>query len=109
MPYDYTYSLNFPIYLNKLSLLNSSNLIGISNFLNKNTSRNLLDANFWNKKLIIDNYSKSNSKEFEKSFINLFYLTKNNADRNLELKKYFILNFEYFSEKTKIIILDNYL
>ena len=59
MPYDYTYSLNFPIYLEKLSLLNSSNVNEINQFLNKNTNRNLLDVNFWNKKLIINNYSKS--------------------------------------------------
>ena len=82
MPYDYTYSLNFPIYLEKLSLLNSSNINEINLFLNKNTNRNLLNINFWNKKLIINNYSKSKNQEFEKSFINLFFLTKNNSSRN---------------------------
>jgi hypothetical protein len=108
MPYDYTYSLNFPIYLKKLSLLNSSNINEINLFLNKNTNRNLLNINFWNKKLIINNYSKSKNQEFEKSFINLFFLTKNNSSRNLELKKYFILNYDYFSEESKKVILDNY-
>ena len=108
MPYDYTYSLNFPIYLEKLSLLNSSNINEINLFLNKNTNRNLLDINFWNKKLIINNYSKSKNQEFEKSFINLFFLTKNNSSRNLELKKYFILNYDYFSKESKKVILDNY-
>ena len=108
MPYDYTYSLNFPIYLEKLSLLNSSNISEINLFLNKNTNRNLLNINFWNKKLIINNYSKSKNQEFEKSFINLFFLTKNNSSRNLELKKYFILNYDYFSEKSKKVILNNY-
>ena len=61
MPYDYTYSLNFPIYLEKLSLLNSSNINEINLFLNKNTNRNLLNINFWNKKLIINNYSNISS------------------------------------------------
>ena len=108
MPYDYTYSLNFPVYLEKLSLLNSSNINEINLFLNKNTNRNLLNINFWNKKLIINNYSKSKNQEFEKSFINLFFLTKNNSSRNLELKKYFILNYDYFSEESIKVILDNY-
>ena len=108
MPYDYTYSLNFPVYLEKLSLLNSSNINEINLFLNKNTNRNLLNINFWNKKLIINNYSKSRNKEFEKSFMNLFFLTKNNSSMNLELKKYFILNYDYFSEESKKVILDNY-
>ena len=76
MPYDYTYSLNFPVYLEKLSLLNSSNINEINLFLNKNTNRNLLNINFWNKKLIINNYSKSKNQEFEKSFINLFFFNK---------------------------------
>ena len=76
--------------------------------MNKNTNRNLLNINFWNKKLIINNYSKSENQEFEKSFINLFFLTKNNSSRNLELKKYFILNYDYFSEESKKVILDNY-
>ena len=107
MPYDYTYSLNFPIYLEKLSLLNSSNINEINLFLNKNTNRNLLNINFWNKKLIINNYSKSKNQEFEKSFINLFFLTKNNSSRNLELKKFLqnnlIFIIIYFVHNTYVI------
>jgi len=38
----------------------------------------------------------------------LFFLTKNNSSRNLELKKYFILNYDFFSEESKKVILDNY-
>ena len=32
----------------------------------------------------------------------------NNQSKNLDLKKYFISNFNLFSEKNKKIILDNY-
>ena len=38
---------------------------------------------------------------------NLF-LTKNNYTKNFKLKKYFVSNFDYFSEKNKKIIIDNY-
>ena len=51
---------------------------------------------------------KENNKDFEQSFINLFFLTKNNQSKNLDLKKYFISNYKFFSEKSKKIILDNY-
>ena len=58
--------------------------------------------------MIIDSYSKEFNKDFEKSYINIFFLTKNNETKNLDLKKYFILNYNYFSENNKKIILDNY-
>ena len=80
----------------------------IVSFLDKNNNRNFLNINFWNKKLFIDDYSKEKNDDFEQSFINLFFLTKNNERKNFELKKYFILNYDYFSEKNKKIIIDNY-
>ena len=108
MPYDYKYLINYPNDLKDLSLLNSTNRDFIKEVLSKNSSRNLLDINFWNYKLIIDSYSKEENRDFEKSFINLFFLTKNNQTKNLDLKKYFISNYNLFSEKNKRIILDNY-
>ena len=108
MPYDYKYLVNYPNDLKKLSLLNSTNRDLIKEILSKNSSKNLLDINYWNYNLIIDSYSKEKSKNFEKSFINLFFLTKNNQTKNLDLKKYFISNYNLFSEDNKKIILDNY-
>ena len=108
MPYDYKYLVNYPNDLKSLSLLNSTNRDFIKEGLNKNSSRNVFDINYWNYNLIIDNYSKEKNKDFEKSFINLFLLTKNNQSKNLDLKKYFISNYNLFSEKNKKIILDNY-
>ena len=108
MPYDYKYLVNYPNDFKKLSLLNSTNRDLIKEILSKNSSKNLLDINYWNYNLIIDSYSKEKSKNFEKSFINLFFLTKNNQTKNLDLKKYFISNYNLFSENNKKIILDNY-
>ena len=108
MPYDYKYLVNYPNDLKNLSLLNSTNRDLIKDGLNKNSSRNLLNINYWNYNLIIDSYTKEKNKDFEKSFINLFLLTKNNKPKNLDLKKYFISNYNLFSEKSKKIILDNY-
>ena len=107
-PYDYAHIMGFPNNLNKKSLLNEFNRNEINFFLNKNINKNLLNINFWNQKLIIENYDKEKNKNFEKSFMNLFSLTKNNKEKNLDLKKYFILNYNYFSEENKKIILENY-
>ena len=108
MPYDYKYLVNYPTNLERLSLLNSTNRNEIKDMLKKNQSRNALDINFWNYNLIIDSYSKDTKKDFENSFIKLFFLTKNNQSKNFDLKKYFVTNFKYFTEKNKKLILDNY-
>ena len=96
------------IKLEKKSLLNEFNRNEISLFLEKNYNRNYLNINFWNKKLFIDDYSNNINNDFEKSFLNLFLLTKNNEAKNFELKKYFIFNYDYFTEKNKKIVMDNY-
>ena len=108
MPYDYKYLVSYPTKLKKLSLLNSTNRNEIKEVLKKNESRNALDINFWNYNLIIDSYSKETNKDFENSFIKLFFLTKNNKNKNFDLKKYFVTNYKYFTEKNKKLILDNY-
>ena len=108
MPYDYKYLFSYPNNIERLSLLNSTNRNEIKKALNKNVSKNALDINFWNYNLIIDSYSKETNKNFENSFIKLFFLTKNNQNKNFDLKKYFVTNYELFSEKNKKLILDNY-
>ena len=107
-PYDYTFLLKFPNYFENKSLLNEFNRIEISSYLEKNYNRNFLNVDFWNKKLFIDDYSKNINNNFEQSFINIFLLTKNNEAKNFELKKYFIFNYDYFTEESKKIIMDNY-
>ena len=107
-PYDYTYILEFPNNFNNKSLLNKANRNQINSFLDKNINRNLLNINFWNRKLIVESFDKYENKNFEKSFIYLFFLTKNNKEKNLDLKKYFISNYDLFSKKSKKIILENY-
>ena len=108
MPYDYKYLINFPTNLSKLSLLNSINRNEIKEALKINESKNLLNINYWNYNLIIDSYSKKLNQDFEKSFINIFFLSLNNKTKNLDLKKYFVSNYNYFSDNNKKIILDNY-
>ena len=100
--------MGFPNNYSKKSLLNEFNRNEINSFLSKNINKNLLNINYWNQKLIITNYDKNKNQNFEEAFINLFFLTKNNKEKNLDLKKYFIVNYGYFSEKNKKIIIDNY-
>jgi hypothetical protein len=100
--------MGFPNDFKKKSLLNEFSRNELNSFLNKNINKNLLDVNFWNQKLIVENYDKKGNQSFEKSFMNLFFLTKNNKEKNLDLKKYFITNYKYFSHEIKLKILKNY-
>ena len=104
-PYDYKYIIDFPYYFKKLSLKEDDNRSNLKKLLNINSKRNILDPEFWNYNLIVDNYSKNKSNNFEKSFINLFILTKNNKLKNSDLKVYFIKNYNLSSETTKKIFL----
>ena len=108
IPYDYKYLISYPTNLKKLSLLNSANRDEIKRVLKKNESKNALDVNFWNYSLIINSYSKETNKDFENSFIKLFFLTKNNQSKNFDLKKYFVSNYKYFSNSAKQKILNSY-
>ena len=107
-PYDYKYIIDFPYYFKKLSLKDDDNRRNLKKLLDINSKRNILDPEFWNYNLIIDNYSKNKSNNFEKSFTNLFILTKNNKLKNSDLKVYFIKNYNLFSETSKKNILKNY-
>ena len=107
-PYDYKYIIDFPYYFKKLSLKEDDNRGNLKKLLNINSKRNILDPEFWNYNLIVDNYSKNKSNNFERSFTNLFILTKNNKLKNSDLKVYFIKNYNLFSETSKKYILKNY-
>jgi len=61
--------MSFPNYYQDLSLKNFTNRDQINQFLNKNKNKNILNIDFWNYKLILDNYSKETNTDFEKSFI----------------------------------------
>ncbi len=79
----------------------------ISQYLELNINRNFLDANFWNYKLILDNYSKKDNNKFEISFLNLLHLSKNNNFKKNDLRKYFLKNYKLFSAENKKKILEN--
>ena len=100
--------MGFPINYENLSLRNSTNRNQINHLLNKNSNRNILNVEFWNFKLILNNFSKKDSSDFEKSFMSLFFLTENNKNKNSDLKKYFLKNYSYFSQENIKTILGNY-
>ena len=108
LPYDYKNIIKFPANFKDLSLLNEANIDKIKFALNQNLKKNSLNVDYLNYKFFIENLTKNKNDSFEKTFINLFILTKNNQDKNYDLKKYFLNNYHLFSEKNKNIIFKNY-
>ena len=106
-PYDYSQIVLFPNNYQNLSLKKTENIMKISQYLELNINRNFLDANFWNYKLILDNYSKKDNNKFEISFLNLLHLSKNNNFKKNDLRKYFLKNYKLFSAENKKKILKN--
>ena len=107
-PYDYKNIIKFPSNYNNLSLLNERNIEKIKFALDQNLGKNFLDIDYWNYKLFIENLIKEKNNSFESTFVNLFLLTKNNKDKNYDLKKYFLSNYNFFTEENKSIIFKNY-
>ena len=54
------------------------------------------------------NYTSMIIQKIKMMILKNLFLTKNNYTKNFKLKKYFVSNFDYFSEKNKKIIIDNY-
>jgi hypothetical protein len=108
-PYDYIGVLGYSNNLSTYELLNKNNQKLIIHFLNKNKNKNYLDVDYWNYKQTIEAIDKKNKSDFEKSFYNAFILSKNNVNKKLILKNYFISNYKTFSGKYRNLIISNFI
>ena len=103
-PYDYKQLVNNPVNLFTDSNYLKNENITVTKLLKRNENRNAVSSKYWNYNFIIDHYNKTTNKDnksVQKSFLNFFILTNNDFHRNTELKKYYIKNYSFFSEKNK--------
>jgi len=97
-PYGYKQVLGFPLNLKTLDLRYKNNEDQILSFLEKNEDRNNLDIDFWNYKFNILNINQQYADEIQEAFYNTFILSKNNENKNAELKNYFLINYSNFGK-----------
>ena len=109
VPFDYIKILNHANNLTTRTKLDKNNQNQIINFLNKNKNKNYLDVDFWDYKQTIESIDKNNKSDFEKSFYNTFILSRNNLNKKIILKNYFISNYKTFSEKYRNLIISNFI
>ena len=97
-PYSYKQVLGFPLNLKTLDLRYKNNQDQILSLLEKNEDRNNLDIDYWNYKFNILNINQQFSDEIQEAFYKTFILSKNNENKNAELKNYFLINYSNFDK-----------
>ncbi len=102
--YDYKYLTGYPTNLNKLSLLDKSNINKINELIELNEKKKFLDVEYWNYKLILNKFKNNNINNMEDSFIKTLILSKNNNLKLEDLKIFYVKNYLLFSESNKIYI-----
>jgi hypothetical protein len=107
-PYSYKQVLGFPLNLKTLDLRYKNNQDQILSFLEKNENRNNLDIDFWNYKLNILNINQQYSDEIQEAFYKTFILSKNNENKNAELKNYFLINYSNFDKNYQDKIIEKF-
>lgn len=77
------------------------------NLISKTEKKSALDYTYWEVKILHQINNNSSKIEFEKNFINLFVLSKNNKKKNKSLKLYYLRNIPRFSNEVGSIIIEN--
>ena len=80
----------------------------IFNLLQKTEKKSALDNKYWEMKVLHQINNDVSRIEFEKNFINLFVLSKNNKKKNKSLKLYYLRNIPRFSDEVGRIVLSKY-
>jgi len=107
-PYGYKQVLGFPLNLKTLDLRYKNNQDQILNLLEKNESRNYFDIDFWNYRFNILDINQQYSDKIQEAFYKTFILSKNNENKNSELKNYFLINYSNFDKNYKDKIIEKF-
>ena len=107
-PYSYKQVLGFPLNLKTLDLRYKNNQDQILSFLEKNESRNVLDIDFWNYKFNILNINQQYSDAIQEAYYKTFILSKNNENKNAELKNFFLINYSNFDKQYQDKIIEKF-
>ena len=107
-PYGYKQVLGFPLNLKTLDLRYKNNQDQILNLFEKNESRNYFDIDFWNYRFNILDINQQYSDKIQEAFYKTFILSKNNENKNSELKNYFLINYSNFDKNYKDKIIEKF-
>ncbi len=69
--------------------------------------KSALDYKYWETKLIFQINNISDRRQFERNFINLYILTKNNYRKNKSLKLFYLRNVPRFSNEVRDLVVNS--
>tara|TARA_B100001057_G_C22715797_1_gene897657 strand:- start:655 stop:1119 length:465 start_codon:yes stop_codon:yes gene_type:complete len=105
LPYNYTIFFIKPLMYKKKDIqVNNEESKKLYKFLNQTEKKSALDYKYWETKIFYQ-INNSDRLDFEKNFINLFILSKNNEKKNRSLKLYYLRNIPRFSKEVGDIVM----
>ena len=106
LPYKYTIFLTKPLLIKKADIqIVSPESKKLYKLISKTENNSALDYKYWELKILHQINNGSNRFDFEKNFINLFILSKNNLKKNKALKLYYLRNIPRFSEEVGRVVM----
>ena len=106
LPYKYSIFFQKPLLYSRRDIqTNSSNGKKLYQLINNTEKKSALDYTYWELKILYQISTQNIKKDFEKKFINLAILSKNNLEKKKSLKLYYLRNIPRFSKEVGDIIL----
>ena len=108
LPYKYSIFFYKPLKFSKKDIqANNQDSKKIYNLINRTEKKSVLDYTYWELKVLHQINNQSINVDFEKNFINLAILYKNNEKKKKALKMYYLRNVPRFSKEVGDIIISN--
>ena len=105
LPYKYTIFFLKPLMFSKRDIqLDNSTSKKLHKLINVTEKKSMFDPNYWETKVLYQINNQNNKIEFERSYINLVTLSKNNKKKTKVLKVYYLRNVPRFSKEVKDFI-----
>jgi hypothetical protein len=108
LPYKHSIFFNKPLKFSK-QLLQAKNSRSkkLYSLINTTEKKSVLDYSYWEMKILYQISNKSDQAEFERDFINLVILSKNNLGKKKSLKLFYLRNIPRLSKEVGDIVISN--
>jgi len=106
LPYKYSIFFIKPLLFTKKDIqVKSDKSKKLYNIISKTEKNSGLDYFYWEIRMLYQINNIVKKEEFERNFINLFILSKNNERKSKSLKLYYLRNVPRFSKNVKELIM----
>jgi len=105
LPYKYSIFFQKPLLYSKKDIqTNSSTSKKLYQLINSSEKKSALDYTYWELKVLYQASNQNIKNDFERNFINLAILSKNNIKKKKSLRLFYLRNIPRFSKEVADII-----